>query len=531
MRKIIILLVLILLTPVLRGQAPEIVQVEGRVSYLSQQNVYVRFPSTQGISVGDTLYMLSDGVKVPALVVKQRSSISCVTQTIGSAMPEIDMLIVADAKIIRKTVEEKPKVTIADEVTVEKRPKQKKKSEQKQTIHGRLSVASYSNFSNTQAADNLRMRYTFSLQGENLGGSNISTESYMTFTHKSGEWNRVTDNLFNGLKIYSLAARYDFNDHTNVWVGRKINPLVANIGAIDGAQFETKVKNFTFGLAGGTRPDYLDYSFNVSLVQFGGYVAHQMDGEMGSAQSSLAIFEQKNGAHTDRRFTYFQHSNSMIKNLHIFASCELDLFKLENGVAKNTLDVTGLYLSARYRPWRQLSLFGSYDARKNVVYYETFRNLADEILEQETRQGYRFQIMVRPFNYFTFSANAGYRFRKDDPSASQNASAFMTYSRLPWVHASLTLQATYLKTGYLDGLQYGGNLSKDFLDGKLYGSLNYRVIDYNFSNSPTGMFQHVGEASLSWRLHKKLSVSANYEGTIENENLFNRLYLGIIQRF
>jgi hypothetical protein len=45
------------------------------------------------------------------------------------------------------------------------------------------------------------------------------------------------------------------------------------------------------------------------------------------------------------------------------------------------------------------------------------------------------------------------------------------------------------------------------------------------------MFQHVGEASLSWRIVKKLSVSPNYEGTIENKNLFNRLYAGVIQRF
>jgi hypothetical protein len=50
----------------------------GSVSYVSSQNVYVRFTTTAGIEVGDTLFLEGGKDKVPALVVIQRSSISCV---------------------------------------------------------------------------------------------------------------------------------------------------------------------------------------------------------------------------------------------------------------------------------------------------------------------------------------------------------------------------------------------------------------------------------------------------------------------
>lgn len=375
------------------------------------------------------------------------------------------------------------------------------------------------------------MRYTLSMDGKNLGGSKLSAETYITFTHKAGEWDKITSNIFSGLKIYSFAVKYDVNENTNIWIGRHLNPKVANIGAIDGVQGETTVKNFTFGLAGGSRPDYMDYSFNAGLLQFGAYASHNVDNKNGSAQSSLAMFEQMNGAKTDRRFTYFQHSNSMIKNLNLFTSWELDLYKVENLVSKNTFDLTGFYFSARYRPWKKLSLFTSYDARKNVVCYETYKSFADQLLENETRQGYRFQFDLRPFKYFSFMANAGYRYRQGDARASKNASAYLSYSRLPWIETAISLNGTYLNTQYMDGIQYGVNLSHDFAHGKLMTTMNYRIVDYNFTNSPTGLFQNIGELSLSYRVMKKLSITSNYELTLEKSNMFHRVYVGIIQRF
>jgi hypothetical protein len=46
----------------------------GKVSFISSQNVYVRFKTTEGITAGDTLFMLSKGKLIPAMTVNNLSS-------------------------------------------------------------------------------------------------------------------------------------------------------------------------------------------------------------------------------------------------------------------------------------------------------------------------------------------------------------------------------------------------------------------------------------------------------------------------
>ena len=96
-----------------------------------------------------------------------------------------------------------------------------------------------------------------------------------------------------------MAVRYQAGGRSDIWLGRKINPNLSNIGAIDGLQFETGVSSFRFGVVAGFRPDYYDYGFNSDLLEYGVYAAHQAKGENGSVRSSLACFNQTNNGKTD----------------------------------------------------------------------------------------------------------------------------------------------------------------------------------------------------------------------------------------
>ncbi|MBK7335150.1 MAG: hypothetical protein IPJ00_02845 [Saprospirales bacterium] len=49
---------------------------KGTVSFISSQNVYVKFGTTEAIKSGDTLYVARDGKMVPTLLVSNKSSIS-----------------------------------------------------------------------------------------------------------------------------------------------------------------------------------------------------------------------------------------------------------------------------------------------------------------------------------------------------------------------------------------------------------------------------------------------------------------------
>ena len=236
-------------------------------------------------------------------------------------------------------------------------------------------------------------------------------------------------------------------------------------------------------------------------------------------QNSLALVEQRNQSMTDRRFAYFQHSSKLIKDIYIFSSFEIDLYERPDSISRNTFNLTSMYFSLQYRPSRKLTLFGSYDARKNVIYYETYRNFIDELLEQETRQGLRFRVNYRPVKYMTLGSSIGYRFQKAQGSNSMNMYHYMTYSRVPGVKASVTASVVQLKNDYLHGVVYGIRMTRDVIKQKVYGQLEVRRVDYVYGDSERFLKQNIVGLDLSWRIRKKLTLSVDC-GFLRAGNLY-----------
>lgn len=520
---------------------------EGVVSYVTTQNVYVKFKSTKTISAGDTLFMFLDGNLESALVVDNLSSISCVCSSLLPYQFKIGDRIFAASKNGIESLESKPLETAETEplidplIVPETYSLEKNETEKflrKQNVSGRISVASYTNLSNTPQGNSQRMRYTLSLNAKNTRDSRLSAESYISFSHRSKQWNKIQDNVFTGLKIYNLSLKYELGKHASIWAGRKINPKISNMGAVDGIQFEYKTNSITTGVLAGSRPDYRDYSINPSLVQYGVYISHEHTYKRGNAQTSVAFVEQKNTGITDRRFTYLQHSNSLVKNLSLFTSAEFELYRyrFETGMDSTNLvkdylpKLSNIYFSLRYRFSHQASLALSYSARQNIIYYETYKNFIDQLIESETQQGYSLQAFCNPIKKLSFGATGGYRFRKSDQRSSKNLYAYTTYSQIPYLDISATISATLMATSYMNGKIFGLSLSRDIIDHKLSSTVTYRFLDYRFVNSTLGQMQHTGEISLNWRIQKKLSCSFYYEGTFDSKYMYNRVFIQLSRR-
>ena len=506
----------------------------GSISYVTSQSIYVKFESTESIQVGDTLYFLEEGRLAPAMVVKNLSSMSCVCSPVSSTKFKVSDTIVSKAKptpVPAMVVSTPAEDTLMQPVYETDSIPEEEKEELKSDVRGRLSVSSYSNFSNSPAANSQRMRYTFSLDANNIGGSKLSADAYMSFVHSNKNWNEIESNIFNGLKVYKFSLKYDFNETTSLALGRKINPKLSSVGAIDGFQFEKKIRDFSVGAFIGSRPDYMDYSINPDLFQYGIYGGHEHTAKHGIMQSTLGYIEQDNKSNTDRRFLYFQHINALVKNLYFFGSAEMDLYKKVNDNPESTFNLTNLYLSLRYRVIKQLSLGLSYSARQNIIYYETYKDFVERLLETETLQGWRFQVNYRPVKLLSVGVNLGYRFRPHDPKASQNMYAYATYSRVPGLDAAATISVTLLETSYITGKIYGLGLTRDLVKGKVNVGLRYKYVDYLYANTEFTTSQNLGEVNLSWRIIKKLSLSVFYEGTFETQHTFNRIYANLSFRF
>jgi hypothetical protein len=510
---------------------------KGKISFISSKNVYVKFSSTEDINVNDTLYVIQNGDLTPALRVDNKSSSSTVCSPLLQQKYEVGTDVIAQIPV-KKEIKEEVVEQIQETPNpvldpIQKDPEDAAPVEDvlfKEKVKGRISIASYNNTSSYRTLN--RMRYAFMYRGYNLNNSRLSVETYLTFRHTLGEWAEVQENFFNAFKVYGLSLKYDFNKSTNLTFGRKINPGFSSIGAIDGLQFEKGLGDFRLGIIAGTRPNFRDYSFDSRLPQIGAYLSFISPNPANYSQTTLGVVEQRNAGNTDRRFVYFQHSGQLGKHLNLFGSAELDLYENINNEVRNNVQLTNLYASLRYRIGRKVRLSFSYDNRKNIIYYESYKNFIDQYIDDETRQGFRFGISHRVSRKISWGANTNLRFQKSKENPSRHASAYVSISKVPFLNVRAMIRANYLQTDFLDSRIMGARFSRDIIPGKLSTEVYYRWVDYLYKNSNRTVHQDIAGLSLSWRIQKKISLNLYYEGVFSTpEDTYHRFNMRLIKRF
>jgi hypothetical protein len=189
-----------------------------------------------------------------------------------------------------------------------------------------------------------------------------------------------------------------------------------------------------------------------------------------------------------------------------------------------------LFVSTNIRPSKYISFYLSYDARKNVIYYETFKNFIDSVFENETRLGFNTRVTVKPVNNLYVGMNYGYRFRKGDPKPSNNYGGYITYSRIPFVETGLTLSFTDLSSTYIKGEIFGARIYKDFNVG--FGvSAYYSNTRYKFSQDIKDVTQQSFSLSINTILLNPVYVSIIYEGIFQGILTSGRILLDLSYRF
>lgn len=511
---------------------------QGKVNYVSSQLTYVVFQNSSGITEGDTLYVKSNKKLVPVLLAKYLSSSSVACENFSSKNIAVNEVVYAKVQQSENSEDKSEPITIVPVIpVVENRSETssdylKDENSLSTKISGRYSVQSYSNFTNiNKSGDYQRWRHSLRFGADHIGGSGLSLSTYSIFNYKADEWSAVTDNLSKALKVYDLNLRYEFGESARIWVGRFLNRKISNISVVDGIQIEKSFSNITFGAVAGSRPNFSDFGFNFKLFEYGAYLNSLDSVGSGVMENTFSFFQQTNDFTTDRRFIYFQHTNSIFKNTYLFASTEIDLYKKINDVQENQFSLTGLYLSANYSPVREFSFNLSYDARKDVIYYETFKSLSEKILENETRQGFRVRTTFRPFNSFIFGAQYGYRYRKSDVKPSRNFGGYITYTTVPLLESSASLSFNRLLSNYVEGNVYSFNLTKSLYSIRSDFSAGFRKTNYNFPNGVSELDENAVLLSFSTSVIKPFSLSLSYEGIFESSRTTGRVLLDLTTRF
>jgi hypothetical protein len=522
-------IVISLLFSITFGQ--NIVEKNGIVQSITHENIYVKFDNTQGITINDTLYQSLQGKYIPVLIVKQISTNYLLTKkfenfNLNQGDKIIAIIIQSTNDTTQKSIIDNVKREPIKNINIATKASSKYI---KQQIKGRINVSMFNNYNDSfSERKSLRLKQKFSMNAINIADSKLSFTSYFNTSYRQNVRNDETlESRY--LRVYDLAFRYDLSKTTSLIAGRKINPTLSNIGAIDGIQIYKSGDNYSGGLILGSRPDFNDFGYNKNLFEAGIYGSHSSIDK--SKLTSIALTQQMNGKSIDRRSLYFTQQNKISDQLRYYVNGELDLYEKINNIAKTSLKLTGLYISTTYKPSRTLSVSTSYNSRKNIIYYETFKSYAEQLYNDETRHGIRMRVNWKAKKYVYLNLNSGYRFRNGDKQSSYNYSGSLSHSQLPILRGLSRVTLSYLTSNYLEGKIMDFYISKNLFKGFLTVSSRYKYVDYQYVNSEATLTQHLISSDLSWQLKSKLSFTMSYNGSFENELDYNQVYFIISQRF
>lgn len=522
----------------------------GQVTFMTSQNIYIKFNSTQQINKGDTLFTMTGSSYTPCMIVENKSSTSVVAKPLASCSISKGMQVFASVKVDGKkqtelvedvdAEREKSRIEAVDdleglpipETEAGKERKEKRSGPFQERINGRVSLASYSNFSDTYN-DQHRLMGRASLNALNIDNTGWSFEGYATYRRNyripnEGGGQEVEDFY----RVYNLALTYDIDSSFWVTLGRKINRRASSLGAIDGLQAEKHFGNFYTGAIVGFRPDIFEYDLNTDLFEYGVYTGLETSGRRIAGSTTLGLLEQQNNGMVDRRYLYLQHNSSIGRSWYLFSSAELDLYALENDAPSFKPRLTNLFVSVRYRFSRKLDATISYDSRKQIIFYETLRTEVERLLEDdEARQGARIRVNYRPFKMISTGVSYGKRFQTSQQNPSDNINGFISHSRLPGVGGSMSLNFNWNRSAYLissiASFRYSRSLIKKYLDADLY----YRYVDYQYRSSKVSLQQSYYGASLNYRISGTWALSVLYEFSDQPSARNQRLNTRIIKRF
>ena len=511
---------------------------EGEVSFVTSGNTYVRFTSTENISEKDTLWINQGGVLKACLIVKQKSSSSCVCEKLDDCSFQAGDKIVYKQRTIKVELEDKEEDLIEEKDGIEEKPflevEEKFESETRQLklqkINARLSASTYSTLDDRENRHRGMMR--FSLNAFNLNDSRFSFETYLNlrqeFTSDSVQTNVNRQNF----RIYNVAVSYDLDSLSRLTLGRKINRKMSSIGAIDGLQLDKSFNDFFAGFVLGFRPDHTQFNLNTNLLQYGVYAGKNIRSNKAYGQLTFGILEQRNNGFIDRRYAYGQFNSSLFRKLNIFTSAEMDLYSKVNEVETLKPRLTNLYASLNYRFSRKISLMLSYDSRKNIIFYETFRTEVDRLLaDDEARQGVRLRLSVRPMRMLYVGLSYSRRFQSNSDDKFDNINAFASISRLPGIGGRISITFNRNTSSYLQSQIYSARYNTSLIPRKLDLDLYYRRVDYLYLNYENRLQQQYYGAGLNWRIAKSLSLNVFGEMTQSDGRDRFRINTKLIKRF
>lgn len=508
--------------------------IEGEVTFVTGKYVYVKFDKNIEIEINDSLYLSPQKLNKASLVISKKSSISILCKPIDGIKFHKGQLVYYKHKNdipITESISKNSSIDKGEKVSdlnITKDSISQKIKQQK--ISGRATVGTFSNLPEySSSTGNHRMRYILNFKGENIKQSDLYFDSYLSYNQTYESNFKLIDKPNDRFKLYRFLIGYS-SKSVDVSIGRQIKNKISALGSFDGLFIQKSFKSNLFsGVILGTRPDYNNYGFNKNLFQYGAFLSYYPYYNISSTRGTIAFFEQRNQGVIDRRFIYFQFATTFSKYIRLFTASEIDLYQIINEKATSKPKLTNVYGNLSIKFSRKLNVNIGIDSRKNRIYYETYKDFLETLIERETRQGLRFRARYSPFRKISISAMSNFRYEGKKINSSYYNTT-INYRRIPILKMSSSISVSLVNTDFITSKSIYLRLSKKIYK-RVNGRFTYKFYQYNYhSNSIVKNQNRIG-FNIDISLKNKIYFNIYFEKTLQKDRNYSRLNLRLSKRF
>ncbi|RMF08894.1 MAG: hypothetical protein D6762_04730 [Candidatus Neomarinimicrobiota bacterium] len=489
------------------------IKVDGKITYITTDQVYCDVGTDAGVGEGDTLRITRGTEEVGLAVVTYLSRKSCVCEPLVPAetLQLGDRVHLEKVKLV--TIEEVPETPAT--VTTAK-PVNKK-------------------FGLSQLG-NLSYRYTYSQFSDSLfhhrSIASLQYGLHMTRPINTQLWIYGRSNIQNHDFIL-YQARWELGTsesrfHTQI--GRVYSSAMAGVGATDGILLETSLsERISAGLLGGLEPDPATLKFNSSVTKGGVFTSYRFRRDQRSLEGSLALVGQYASGNVDREFLYNRFRWRRGRLLYFTMNQTVDFYRNGAVGGRKGATLVSNQLSLRIRPLNWLSIQSRISSRKQVLYQQSSRSFPDSLFVDETRSGWYNAVYFNTSGGRSYRLGANYRFQST--GGGNSIYAFLGY-RGPYRREGWNFDYT---GSFLHNLLITGSRNQFGFTRKVgrRGSLfaEYELYVYGYGNKLADYIQHNVTATYSWQYRSHLVVSTSLDATVDKDYKYYYLYFAFHYRF
>ncbi|MFC1549850.1 hypothetical protein ACFL46_00975 [Candidatus Neomarinimicrobiota bacterium] len=509
-----IMLIIVLTSELSGSNITDAVFVEGKITYLTIDQVYCDLGINDGINLGDTLIVRRDSEDIGLIIIANLANNS----SIGNPIAPIGNFVRGDrvvAKIIKKSIIDQTKEITTTDSYQDTQVDQNKRLIIKHS--GNLSLRySYQKFENDIA------------NNRSIGNLQYGLESNTVIPIKMWIYGRGSSvnkkfTLYQGrIEIGQQNGQYQLQ------LGRIFSSEMPGLGATDGIylsdQFNSKIRA---GFIGGFKPNPATLDFDKKIKKAGVFSEFKTQSKNFRFNILSSVIGQYSGKTIDREYLYFNSDGELFNSIRISLHQIFDFDRSNEIADRNFIEPTSTQVLLFLKINSAISFNARYSGIKPIIYQTTSIVYRDSLFQDALHQGWYSTLRLR--GQKLGSIQIGMNFRQNSPSNKTNYYFISIQPKSIIKTLNQDVELNHISNSYLKGFR--GKVGLNYFRNRTSIYTNFEYFDYNYNSFSKNSVEKVINVGFSIRANSSLSINTSLEYSLDATASYLFGYFSVSYRF